>query len=63
MARLGVAPHVIERLLNHTDGTICGVGAVYSRHSYLPEIRAAADLWASHLIVQTDAAPVTGRSD
>jgi integrase len=34
MARLGVAPHVIEKVLNHASGQISGVAAVYNRHGY-----------------------------
>jgi len=45
MAALGVLPHVIERLLNHSNGTIRGVAAVYNRHSYLPEMREALERW------------------
>ena len=29
MARLGVAPHVADKILNHQSGTISGVAAVY----------------------------------
>jgi hypothetical protein len=35
MARLGVAPHVADRVLNHQSGTISGVAAVYNRFAYL----------------------------
>jgi integrase len=49
MAALGVAPHVVERLLNHTGGTIRGVAAVYNRYGYESEVRHAVELWASHL--------------
>jgi integrase len=56
-ARLGVAPHVIERLLNHTfgsltnqtDGGISPVAEVYNRHAYLPEMRAAMNAWENRL--------------
>jgi hypothetical protein len=30
LAEMGVAPHVIERLLNHVTGTISGIAAVYN---------------------------------
>lgn len=49
MARLGVAVHVVEKLLNHASGTISGVAAVYNRHSYADEMRAAAQAWANYL--------------
>src|SRR5690349_15946426 len=35
MARLGIAPHVADKVLNHTAGTIRGVAAVYNRYEYL----------------------------
>jgi integrase len=46
MARLGVAPHVVERVLNHKTGIISGVAAIYNRHGYLDEKRAALEAWA-----------------
>jgi integrase len=50
MARLGVAPHVIERLLNHVSGTFGGVAGVYNRFQYLDEMRAALVLWEGALL-------------
>jgi integrase len=49
MARLGVAPHVADKILNHQSGTISGVAAVYQRHEFLAERKAALDLWGAHL--------------
>ena len=49
MARLGIAVHVVEALLNHKSGTISGVAAVYNRFSYEAERRAAAQAWANTL--------------
>ena len=49
MARLGVAPHVADKILNHQSGTISGVAAVYQRHEFLAERRAALDLWGDHV--------------
>lgn len=46
MAGLGVAPHVVDRILNHVSGTIRGVAAIYNRHAYLDERQAALELWA-----------------
>ncbi len=45
MARLGIAPHVADKVLNHTAGTIRGVAAVYNRFEYLEERRAALEAW------------------
>lgn len=49
MARVGVAPHVIEKVLNHISGSISGVAAIYNRWSHDPEKRAALDAWGSNL--------------
>src|SRR6516225_6281182 len=49
MARLGVAPHVADKILNHQTGTISGVAAVYQRHEFLAERRTALDLWGAHV--------------
>jgi hypothetical protein len=49
MAALGVAPHVVEKILNHQSGTIRGVAAIYNRHAYLDERRAALVVWAETL--------------
>ena len=49
MARLGVAPHVADKILNHQAGTISGVAAVYQRHEFIAERRAAMDLWGAHI--------------
>ena len=49
MARLGVAPHVADKILNHQSGTISGVAAVYQRHEFLAERQAALDLWGAHI--------------
>lgn len=46
LARMGIPPQVADRILNHTQGTIKGVAAVYNRHAYLDERRAALDAWA-----------------
>jgi integrase len=39
LVEMGIAPHVIERLLNHVTGTISGIAAVYNRARYLDEMR------------------------
>lgn len=49
MAQLGVPPHVADRILNHVQGTIRGVAAVYNRHTYLAERRQALYVWAERL--------------
>ena len=56
MARLGVAPHVADKILNHTAGTISGVAAVYQRHEFMAERKAALEAWASHVAEITSSA-------
>jgi hypothetical protein len=43
MGRLGVPPHVADKILNHQEGTISGVAAVYQRHEFLAERKEALD--------------------
>ena len=49
MAALGIAPHIVEAVLNHKSGTIKGVAAVYNRHQYAPEKRQALETWADRV--------------
>jgi integrase len=49
MARLNIAPHVVDKVLNHVSGTIRGVAAVYNRFEYLDERRAALEAWSQYV--------------
>jgi integrase len=49
MARLNVAPHVVDKILNHVSGAIRGVAAVYNRHAYLEERKAALEAWGRYV--------------
>ena len=53
LAKLGIAPHIKERVLNHLTGELGGIAGVYDVYSYLPEKRAALDLWAEHIAALT----------
>ena len=46
LGKLGVAPHIAELCINHVKG---GVEAIYDRHKYQPEIKAALAVWAAHV--------------
>jgi integrase len=46
---LGVAPHVVEQILNHQSGHRAGIVGVYNRSSYANEVRAALALWSDHV--------------
>ena len=49
MARLGIAPHIADKILNHQSGTISGVAAVYQRHEFLSERKEALERWGSYV--------------
>lgn len=49
MAELGVPPHVVEKILNHSTGSFAGVAGVYNRFEYRSEMRSALRLWAAHI--------------
>jgi len=51
LAMLGVAPHVISVMLNHRSGFRTGVTAIYNRHDYAVEAKAAWELWGNTLDV------------
>jgi integrase len=52
MAKLGVAPHVVDRILNHSSGTISGVAAVYNRFEYEDERRSALAAWSNYVTMR-----------
>lgn len=49
MARLKIAPHVVDKVLNHLSGEIRGVAAVYNKFEYLDERRAALEAWGRNV--------------
>jgi integrase len=49
MARLGIAPHVADKILNHQSGTISGVAAVYQRHEFFSQRQEALERWGIHI--------------
>ena len=61
MADLGIAPHIVESVLNHA-GHRAGVSGTYNKSTYAPEKRAALDLWGTHiqmLLARAEGANVT----
>jgi hypothetical protein len=38
-----------DKILNHQEGTISGVAAVYQRHEFLAERKEALDRWGAHV--------------
>ena len=49
MAKLNIAPHVVDKVLNHVSGTIRGTAAVYNRFAYLEERRTALQVWGKYI--------------
>lgn len=50
MNELGIAPHVVEAVVNHVSGRAkAGVAGVYNRATYANEKRMALQAWADHL--------------
>ena len=50
MARSGVAPHVVEKVLNHTSsGVINPVTSIYLKYNFLSEKRDALADWGQFL--------------
>ena len=49
MAEIGIAPHIVEAVVNHVSGHKGGVAGVYNRAKYSEEKRAALQRWADHV--------------
>jgi integrase len=49
MAAIGIAHHVVDRILNHTAGKISGVARIYNRHDYAAERHGALEAWGRHI--------------
>jgi integrase len=54
LAKIGIAPHVADKILNHQSGTISGVAAVYQKHEYLEERISALDSWCEFTLSLVD---------
>jgi integrase len=54
MADIGIAPHIIEEILNHVSGHKAGPAGIYNRSKYQNEVRAALALWADHIRTLVD---------
>jgi integrase len=54
---MGVAPHIVEALLNHYDGHRSGVARAYNHAGYDTAKRDALELWAAHIVNITTPSP------
>lgn len=52
LAGMGFPPHIADRLLNHVQGSIKGVAAVYQRQEFLAERERAMGAWADYVLLQ-----------
>ena len=61
MADIGIAPHIVEAVLNHVSGVRAGVAGTYNRALYAAEKKAALERWAAHIegLMSERAATVT----
>lgn len=46
---LGVDPVVVDKILNHSSGAVTGIAAVYQRHAYMEQRKAAMDQWGTFI--------------
>jgi integrase len=49
MANIGIAPHIIETILNHQSGHKAGPAGVYNRSIYANDVRDALLRWSNYL--------------
>jgi integrase len=49
LAESGIAPHIIEAILNHVSGHKAGGQGIYNRAGYEPQKRAALERWGDHI--------------
>ncbi|HCL64473.1 MAG TPA: integrase [Rhizobium sp.] len=47
---LGIAPHIVEAILNHVSGHRAGVAGTYNRATYAHEKGRALKIWADHVL-------------
>ena len=49
MNGIGIAPHIVEAVLNHVSGAKAGIAGNYNVEQYAPEKKAALEHWAAHV--------------
>jgi integrase len=50
MNTIGVAPHIVEVVLNHHSGTRGGIAGVYNKSRYSTEARELMERWSAHVM-------------
>jgi len=51
MAEIGIAPHIVEAVVNHVSGHRAGSAGIYNKARYQDEVRIALQRWADFLRV------------
>jgi integrase len=51
---LGIAPHIVEAVLNHVSGFRAGVAGVYNKYAFADEKRDALERWARWIALVID---------
>jgi integrase len=59
MGELGIAPHIVEAVLNHVSGHKAGIAGVYNRATYEKEKRIALATWAEHVLAAVEGRAAT----
>jgi integrase len=54
MCDIGIAPHVVEQIINHLSGHRAGVAGTYNRSPYEREVRNALAMWERYIALVTD---------
>jgi integrase len=54
MNGIGIAPHIVEAVLNHVSGVKAGVAGNYNVEQYAPEKKTALERWAAHIVALTE---------
>jgi len=49
MCELGIAPHIVEAILNHVSGHKSGIAGIYNRASYKEPMKLALQAWSKHI--------------
>jgi integrase len=55
MANIGIAPHIVETILNHISGHKGGVAGIYNRSRYTDQVKDALHQWSDHVASLVDA--------
>ena len=52
MAEMGIAPHIVELIVNHVSGHKAGIAGIYNRSVQMSERKAALERWALHVVAE-----------